>query len=305
MATGTALEKAEKESKAPAMTPIARMLSSKRGEIEQALGKAMSADRVIQVVRNSCLRNNDLAECIPITVFASVMRAAALRLDLEPSANEAFLIPRFNKDLGGKECTFQLGYQGVRKLVMRTGKVAAFETHLVYANEPFRLRHTPGLDFLHEPIFDRETRGPLLGGYGYGRMKGGDPFVIYMTKAEIDAHRDRGKGAQPAWKSDYEEMAHKTLVIRLGKQFPKTAEMIDALAHEYDTYDEDPVYASHRPRLGNAGLRDRLAIGQAPEPEPEPEFQASEGVTRPLGSEDDGEVIDAGDDDEREPGENG
>lgn len=297
MPPGTALATADAEAKGPAQSPLARLLISKQSEIEKAIGDSMSAERMIQIARANALRNNDLANCLPISVYDCLMRAAALRLDIEPSAMEAYLIPRYDSKNRVHVCSFQLGYQGVRKLVYRSGLVAAFETRLVYANETFRLRYTPELDFLHEPIRDRAERGPLVGGYGYGRVKGGDPFLTpYFTVADFDRHKARGKGAQPAWASDYEAMCHKTLVIQLGKLFPRNAELIDALKHEYETYDDDPEYGKPPRRLGTAGLKQRLQL-----PEPEPEFTVEDGVDRPLRTEDDGpEVVD-----EREPGSDG
>lgn len=237
---------------------IMSLIDSNIPKLQEIAGEHANANRIAQLVKLQIYNTPDLQKCDPVSLIEGILRFATLGLSPEKTAMEAYLIPRLidNKYV----CTFQLGYQGLRKMVLRTGSVAAMETRLVFANETFELWYDPAIKMKHVPILDPSTRGEIVGGYGYGRLKGGDPFISYMSIEEILSLKARGKGGQPAWRTDPEQMILKTICVRLCKQFPKSQQLEDAIAWEYRTNGPDFEREEQSTKeLGTAGLKSKLA----------------------------------------------
>jgi recombination protein RecT len=65
--------------------------------------------------------------------------------------------------------------------------------------------------------------------YAVAHLKGGGVQFEVMPKREVDAIRARSRsGNEGPWKTDYAEMAKKTVVRRLAKYLPLTIEGIRA-----------------------------------------------------------------------------
>jgi recombination protein RecT len=80
---------------------------------------------VINVARN----NEAIANCDPMTVWDAAMKAASLKLIVEPSLGFAYIVPYAGK------ATFQIGYKGLTQLALRTGQYKTIHTSDVYDDE--------------------------------------------------------------------------------------------------------------------------------------------------------------------------
>ena len=73
--------------------------------------------------------------------------------------------------------------------------------------------------------------GEITHFYAYADLKGGGFQFDVMTKAQVDLIRARSKasGSGP-WVSDYEEMGKKTVLKRMCKLLPRSAELARAVS---------------------------------------------------------------------------
>lgn len=206
------------------------MLERFKGEIARALPKHLDGDRMARIALTSFRSNPKLAKCEPRSVFASIIIAS--QLGLEPGVmGQCYLIPY--KD----ECQLQIGYQGLIELVRRSGKVSRIEAHVVHANDTFEYEVGLTTKLVHKPVLDGDPGEARLA-YAVAEIDGGGFHVEVMTRRQIEAIRDRSQNVINArkyskktpWDTDEEEMWRKTLIRRICKYLPKSAELATSLA---------------------------------------------------------------------------
>ncbi len=278
---------------------VKKSLQAVRDKLADVLPGYMTAEKQIQVVSIMAFGNPKLAHCDRASLLSSVVRAASYGLDLDPVAQEAFLIPRGVKQENGSYrdfCFFQIGFQGLRKLALQSGQIALLRTDVVYANDPFRFAHTPSLDFYHEPrVFG--DRGPILGVYSHAELTSGAHSIEVMSEAQVNEVRDKvlnaasrkgkdGKDYRPAspWDDHWSEMARKTVLKRHCKSLPRSMQLDRALHDDNLIYDRivarvvATMGSLPAPGRGVAGLRQAIEAR-------EPSFAIDQGVAVPLRSE--------------------
>lgn len=177
------------------------------------------------------LGNNDYLMKVAMNDKASLVQAitnvAAIGLSLNPAKKQAYLVPR-----GGRIC-LDPSYMGMCDMATASGAIEWLQANVVYSNDKF-MDNGPGIRPSHEyeafkPISDR---GEFAGVYCVAKTHNGDYLTTIMTKPEIDDIKGRselGKKNAGPWKSDFNEMAKKTVVRRAFKMLPKS-ESLDRLA---------------------------------------------------------------------------
>lgn len=192
----------------------------------------VTPDRMVRLVCAASSRDPMLAECTPLSILRSMIQAAELGLEVCSGLQEAHLIPRWNKKGNGgrgcREATFLPGYQGLIKLAIESGSVRNIEARLVYAKDAFEAELGTQPKITHKPTLSPD-RGEIIAVYAVAFMPDGSTTFEVMSRADIDAIMKRAKdgndGFSP-WKSDYGEMARKTVVRRLAKYLPKKSQAL-------------------------------------------------------------------------------
>lgn len=205
---------------------IRELLDKAAPSIKAVLPKHLTVERLTKVALGVTARRPELLACSPRSLVLSVMQAAELGLDVGGLLGEAYLVPF--KDT----CQLIVGYRGLIKLARQSGSLASIEAHAVHANDVLDLEY--GLDprLVHKPFMTGE-RGDIVAAYAIARFKDGGRQVDIMTRAEIDAVRQRSKASDSGpWVTDFAEMAKKTVVRRLCKYVPLSPELARALEHE-------------------------------------------------------------------------
>lgn len=211
-------------------TTFPAMLEAYKGEIARALPKHLSPDRLARIAMTEFRKNPKLGDCDPRSVFAAVIQAS--QLGLEPGLmGQAYLIPYKT------ECQLIPGYQGLIDLVRRTGMVKRIEAHVVRDGDKFQYRTGMTTTLEHEPALDGDP-GTLRLAYAVAEFTGGGYHVEVMTRAQIETIRNRSQGYQMSkrfnkpgpWDTDTEEMWRKTVIRRICKYLPKSAELVTALS---------------------------------------------------------------------------
>lgn len=162
------------------------------------------------------------------SVVNAVTNIAAIGISLNPAKKQAYLVPR-----DGRIC-LDISYMGLMDLAMATGSILWAQAELVYANDAFALN---GFDkpptHSYNPF--SKDRGEIVGVYVVVKTHAGDYLTTCMSRDEIDSIMNRSQsvksGKSSPWKTDYGEMAKKTVVKRAYKYWPKTDRLDKAIHH--------------------------------------------------------------------------
>jgi len=239
---------------------------------EEMMGKGASyyLNQVMAVVAGS----NKLQACSPKSIYISAIRAASLRLSLDPSLGQAYIVP-YNG-----VANYQTGYKGIYALAMRTGKYRyaphAFE---IYEGQTFLQDWFTGLHKL-----EGERISSTVIGYGMAfTLFSGTSATHYMSVEEIDAHAEHYSPSyhhkDSPWNDPFErpKMRKKTLFsagMRMYGVFDegdkKILNEIESEAEWHDVTDlpdEDAVHDPEPLKLPE-GVSRMEALGYATDPEP-------------------------------------
>lgn len=214
------------------------------GLLQEVATKTITPERMVRLVCAAASRQPELAECDPISILRSMVQAAEHGLEVCSGANEAYLVPFFNSKTKKKEAQYIPGYQGLAKLAIESGKVRNIEARVVRAKDAFdyELGLTPTIK--HKPSMD-EDPGKVVAVYAIAFLPDGGHQFDVMSRAEVEAIQARSKAAGfGPWKTDWNEMAKKTVVRRLYKYLPKLTQMAAALEAQATAESGDYIDAS-------------------------------------------------------------
>jgi len=204
-----------------------------KNQFAMALPSILTPERFIRVALTVINRTPDLAKCTQESVFSCLLDCAAL--GIEPDGRRAHLIPFRDKKNNRTICTLIIDYKGLIELARRSGDLSLWRAELVCDQDEFE--YDRGAVTRHKINF-REPRGEVYAVYSYARLKDGSEDYEVMTRAEVEAIRERSKaGKCGPWVTDWNEMAKKTVIRRHSKRLPLSAEFRDALEKDSDVLD--------------------------------------------------------------------
>lgn len=180
---------------------------------------------------NQIKRNNrllDIFKSNPASIFSSILTCAEFGLSPTSQMGEAWLIPY------GKECQFQIGYQGLTKILYKNPDVQNITAECVYENDEFdySLGLTPSLN--HKPA--TKDRGSLMAVYCVVRFANQQPIFKVMTIQELKTIQSLSKaGNRSVWFSKTDPqywMLKKTVFKQLCKLLPKHLNMSKVISYD-------------------------------------------------------------------------
>jgi len=204
-------------------------LKTKANSIQAIMPKHMNPERIASIAIAACQRNPLLLQCNTESVWSCVRDASNLGLEVG-MLGAAYLVPFRNKGQG-YDCQLIIGYQGLIDLCRRSGHIESIEAHIIHENDEYDIVFGTESKIEHKPqLFN--APGKMVAVYAVAKLKGGMIQTEVMTTAAVDKIKARSKSQNGPWKTDYEEMARKTVVRRLIKYLPKSIEMEDAIMRE-------------------------------------------------------------------------
>lgn len=205
---------------------IRALLNASKKQLEMALPKHLTADRLLRVAMTSIQKTPKLLECSQQSLLACIMTCAQLGLEPDQFLGQAYLVPF------GKVCTLIPGYRGYIALARRSGELQTLSAQVVYTNDEFSLEYGVSDTLKHVPALNGD-RGKPLGAYCVFKYKDGSYSFDWMNTADIEKVRARSKAAQDGpWVTDWDEMAKKTVIKRHAKLAPLSVEFQKAVALE-------------------------------------------------------------------------
>lgn len=217
---------------------IGEFLLAQKKQIEAALPKHLTSDRMLRIVMTEIRKTPKLKECTPASLIGAVIQCSQLGLEPGGALGHAYLIPY------GKECQFIVGYRGMIELARRSGLVIAVSAHPFYEKDLFEFEYGTNEYLKHKPY--KGDRGEFFGSYAIaklatpsrklfdgstGELLNNESYQFeVMYKEDIEKVRKRSKAANNGpWVTDYEEMSKKCPVRRLFKYLPTSVEMQKAI----------------------------------------------------------------------------
>jgi len=214
-----------------------------------------------------------LQECRMESIYLSAMRAATLRLSVDPGTGEAYLVPY------GGNATLIVGYKGLYDMAVRTGKYRYINTGRVYEGEIVEEERISGFHSITGKAISKKTIGWIAAfemnperGQRYGLAK-----TLYMTKEEIHEHARKYSKSysfkDSGWQTDPEAMERKTvlrlILRRWGYLDPADMTVLRSIEAEPDSIDAEytdapiPQEMKEIEKRSEAQLLQELGYGEA------------------------------------------
>lgn len=226
------IQRQQNEMKAPEKKTMQQYIKSMEGEIAKALPSVITPERFTRIVLSAISVNPKLGSCTPASFLGAMMTSAQLGLEVNTPLGQAYVLPYNNK--GTLEAQFQLGYKGLIDLAYRSGEVEVIQAHVVYANDEFECEYGLEPKLTHKPA--DSNRGEPVKVYAVFKTKSGGYGFEVMSMEDVRKHAEKyskayGSSFSP-WKTNFEEMAKKTVLKRVLKYAPLKSDFVKAAVQD-------------------------------------------------------------------------
>jgi phage RecT family recombinase len=204
------------------------MSANVASQLKMALPEHIPVERFQRVVVTAVNKNPALVSADRRTLFTSCVECASD--GLVPNGKEAALV------LFGKNVVYMPMIAGIYKRVRNSGEVTTLNGQVVHENDHFHYA------FGFEPTLEHRPadgdRGNVSHVYAVAVLRDGTRDMEVMTVAEVEEVRATSKAKDSGpWKTWWGEMAKKTVVRRLAKRLPLTADLERLVQRVDDLYD--------------------------------------------------------------------
>lgn len=153
--------------------------------------------------------NNQLQEAEPMSVIASALISASLKLPITPSLGLAHIVPY--KGIA----TFQMGWKGFVQLGLRSGQYKTMNATVIYEGQLVKNDSFTGdIEFQSSKTSDK-----IVGYLFYFRLMNGFEKYTYWTVEQCESHAKKYsvsyRNKKGKWMDAFDEMALKT-VTKMG-----------------------------------------------------------------------------------------
>jgi recombination protein RecT len=200
--------------------------------VAQALPKHITPARFLRVALTTITRTPLLAQCDIASLTKAMLHCSSVGLEVD--GRRAYLVPFRNNQRNCYECQLIIGYQGLAELAYRSGDVASIHADKVCDADVFEYDRG---EIVKHVIDFKKPRGEPYAYYAIVRFKDAAraPKCEVMSKEEVNAIMRRSRAASNGpWKTDYDEMAKKTVFRRCSKWLNLSNEFRDAVIAEDD-----------------------------------------------------------------------
>ena len=240
--------KGESKKKPPAFDTIGAMIERLKPQIERALPKHVTAERLARVMLTAIRNNPRLQQAEAVSLMASIMTAAQLGLEANTPLGQCWIIPYKNNKTGRYEAQFQMGYQGLVELCYRTDKYKVIDAYAVDEADNFEYEFGTNGYVKHRPA-DKPT-GKIVYYYAYYKIvNGGENFKVW-SRDKVYQHAVRYSKSWDkkenkfffgsAWAENFDSMALVPVIKNVLKVAPKSIELSTAMRNDNQTLSFNP-----------------------------------------------------------------
>jgi len=265
-----------------AIPPIAQMritLTKMGDDFKAALPPQIPVEKFIRTTLTAIQMQPELLDTDRRSLLGSCMKAA--QDGLIPDGREAALVIFRTKE--GPKTQYMPMVGGILKKMRNSGELATISANVVYQNDQFDYALGDYEQITHKPFLGSD-RGKPIAVYAIARTKDGAVYREVMSVADVEKVRQssRAKDSGP-WTQWWDEMARKTVIRRIAKRLPSSADLDSVLASDneasgfvqHGTVDITPP----APTIENPGEPSRLKAAivdaETGEVQPQPEGGAA------------------------------
>ncbi len=220
----------------------------KQDNIMQQLSETLGRNSapLVTSALTAVANNYQLKDATPVSVYTSLMKAAALNLTVDPNLGFAYLVPykRNFKENGQwvnvTEAQLQIGYKGLVQLALRSGQIKSVNTGTIYESEFKGYNKITGEFTIDETIIPDEDNDEVAGYFAYVQLVNGGEVKQFSRKKQIERFAkkyskaysydlDNNKKSSP-WSTEFNAMAEKTVLKQVLKFVPMSLEMQEAVS---------------------------------------------------------------------------
>ncbi len=236
-----------------------------RDMLAAAASNLVNPERVLSTAVNCIQKSPELQHCALDSLVAAIKTLVAM--GCEPDGIHGYLVP-FREGKSGKVlCTPIPSARGLMRTARKSGIKGIYvgqatrdeveSGRFVWAVENGQLCVTHRPDLLREDV-----SGAALY-YVVWQDQGGAQQGVYMTRDEVERIRRKSKaGDNGPWKSDFDEMAKKTVLKRAAKQWDMPTAVLDAMKEADESEFEGALRDVTPVRQGGGGLRLAKVAGE-------------------------------------------
>lgn len=206
-----------------ALTPMEAMrgtLTKMNAEFKAALPPQIPVEKFIRTTLTAVQMNPNLLEADRRSLLGSCMKAAQDGLLCD--GREAALVMFSNT------VQYMPMVGGILKKMRNSGEIASISAHVVYSNDLFDYALGDDEQITHKPILGGD-RGKAIAVYAIAKTKDGAIYREVMSVTEVEKVRAASRaGKSGPWVQWWDEMARKTVIRRIAKRLPSSAD-VDAV----------------------------------------------------------------------------
>ncbi len=209
--------------------PVIRGFFDKlESSITPVLPRNVSLGKLKEIVMTEVRRTPKLANCNPVSLIGAATQCCQLGLLPDKNLGQGYLIPF------GKEVELVIGYKGMIRLAVESGKVSHIDAYAVYQGDEFYYQYGSDPKLTHVPC-SFGNRGEITHFYAIATMIGGLKQWSVMTLEEvkiIQANSPSAKADKSPWKTPigFPEMGKKSAIRKLFKYMAISPNMDRAVA---------------------------------------------------------------------------
>jgi len=206
------------------LTPMAAFrgtLEKMNKDLQDALPPQINVEKFIRTTLTAVQMQPDLLGADRKSLLGSTMRAAQDGLLCD--GREAALVIFNSKD--GKRVQYMPMVGGILKKIRNSGELASISANVVYDKDHFEYRLGDNESIMHTPFLG-EDRGKAIAVYAVAKTKDGAIYREVMSVSDVEKVRAASRaGKFGPWVDWWDEMAKKTVIRRMAKRLPSSADL--------------------------------------------------------------------------------
>ena len=267
------------------MDAVRKTLTQMQPEFAAALPPQIPVEKFIRTTLTAVQMNPELLQADRRSLLGAAMKAAqdGLLLDGREAAPVIF------RTKEGPKVQYMPMVGGILKKIRNSGELASISAQVVYDKDHFEYELGDDERIVHKPFLG-EDRGRAIACYAIAKTKDGAIYREVMSVADVEKVRASSKaGNTGPWVHWWDEMAKKTVIRRIAKRLPSSADLDQLLNHDNEVAGfvqverKEPINITPAPEAQDAPLsRLKSAMkGKVAEPEqdgPELILEAQEAI---------------------------
>jgi recombination protein RecT len=209
------------------LTPMEAMrgtLVKMQPEFAAALPPQIPVEKFIRTTLTAVQMNPELLGADRRSLLGACMKAAqdGLMLDGREAAPVIF------RTKEGPKVQYMPMVGGILKKIRNSGELSSISAQVVYDKDHFEYELGDNEQIIHKPFLSSD-RGQPIACYAIAKTKDGAIYREVMSVADVEKVRNSSRAAQSGpWVQWWDEMAKKTVIRRIAKRLPSSAD-VDSL----------------------------------------------------------------------------